>query len=733
MCQRLNSSHPQDTALVAYYRFDETSGTVAADSSGNSLNGTLTNSPVRMTSGAAIGDVSLHDYGANPQLTVLNANGDSIKITTASGSPAGLQFYAVNQKPNVATPPGSITSLDTTQYMGVFPIGGTNPKFNLTYYYGPNPNIPASIACKLKVAQRTNNASTSWSATSASPNLNNSTITVNGQPRREFILGFGGGLAIKNLGQSRFCEGDTTYLQVSGGSNSNYQWVLNGTAIPGATDSLLTVLQSGAYNATISTAGCNDTSMVTVITVDPAPVVTITYPPSVCEDAGLVNLSATPIGGIFSGTWINGSNFRSTAAGPGVHTFSYMYTDSIGCSKTQTDSITVLPSPTVNYNTSLNIFCQSADPVTLTGASPAGGFFSGPGVSNGMFDPGLAGVGFHPILYTYTNQDGCSATATQTLQVQGAPNVVFGSLPSVCINVPTFQLTTGTPLGGAYKGPGMTSIAFFDPMAAGVGTHTLTYVYTNAAGCGDSATQTIVVNDLPMVSIAPFDTFCADHGPITLDKGTPSGGTYSGPAVSNNIFDPSLLIAGAFPITYMYTDPLTGCSANASRSLRLFPVPPKPVVTPFGATLISSSPTGNQWYNSSNVLIPWAVDDTFVARGNGSYYVIVTNVFGCVSEPSDLFTINNVGIDIDLNLKDISVFPNPNQGQFQIQFNESHRSDYQVRVHNLMGQLIQEESFSPSLANDQRMLVSLPEGISGLMLLTVESEAGKMSWKVWVE
>lgn len=731
MCQRLNSNHPQDSALVAYYQFDETTGTTAADSSGNSLNGTLVGSPTRQTSGAAIGDLSAYSYGSSPQLVIPGGNGDTIRIQTASGSPTGLQFYYVGQKPNVATPPASITKLDTTQYTGVFPVGGTNPTYNMTYHYDGNPVVPASVACKLKMANRTDNASTSWAASNATLNLNNKTIRITGQTRKEFILGFGGGLAVNNLGQARFCEGDTASLQVAGASNSNYQWLSSGTAIPGATDSVFHALQSGVYAVTVSTSGCNDTSRTTSITVDPAPVVSITYPPSVCEDAGLVGLIGSPIGGTFSGTWINGRNFRSTAAGPGVHTFNYTFTDTIGCSKTQTDSITVLPSPTVNFNTSLNVFCQSDAAVALSGGTPAGGTYSGPGVSGTMFDPGNAGVGSHSILYTYTNAAGCSQTANQTLQVQGAPNVGFGSVPSVCIDQPTYQLTTGSPAGGLYKGNGMTSIAFFSPMVAGVGTHQITYVYTNGAGCTDSASQTIVVNDLPVVTMAPFDTFCADHGPITLANGMPAGGVYSGPAVTNGVFNLSL--AGTFPISYRYVDPQTGCAAIANQNLRLFPVPPKPTVKTWGALLISSAKTGNQWYNSSDLLIPWAIKDTFEARGNGSYYVIVTNEYGCVSQRSDLYDVNNVNIEQDLSLGEIAIFPNPNNGLFNLQFGEQHQETYRVVVHNLLGQIIMEETFSPHSVNDRLMPISLPEQVSGVLFLSVESRVGRMSWKIWVE
>lgn len=56
-------------------------------------------------------------------------------------------------------------------------------------------------------------------------------------------------------------------------------------------------------------------------------------------------------------------------------------------------------------------------PFTLTGGSPAGGTYSGNGVSGGVFDPTAAGPGAQTITYTYTDINGCSGTATQTILV----------------------------------------------------------------------------------------------------------------------------------------------------------------------------------------------------------------------------------------------------------------------------------------------------------------------------
>jgi hypothetical protein len=730
MCQRLNNNHPRDTSLLAYYRFDELSGTTALDGSGNNFNGTLVGSPPRLTSGAALGDTSVFSHGAPLRLKLIGNGGDSVLVTNPTGNPDGLHLYYIGQKPNATHPPSGITMLDTLQYVGVFVSGGNNPTYDLTYHYHGNAAVTSTNACKLKLAVRTDNADTSWVNSGVSPALSAMTIGLTGQSQQEYVLGFGGGARISRQGPTRFCEGDSTLLQLSGGQGANYQWLKNGAPIAGATDSAFQVLESGTYQVALNASGCLDTALAVQIQVDPAPQLIVNLPPSVCEDVGVVPLSGLPAGGTFSGPWIGGSNFNATNAGPGSYGIQFTYTDSIGCSSTRIDSIRVLPIPSVTFNLPQTGFCQGDLPINLSGGMPAGGMYSGPGVSGGTFDPALAGQGSHPLQYTYTAPNGCASTAIRTVQVQGAPQVTFGGVNSVCIDQPSFQLMAGRPAGGFYRGPGISTNVFFDPALAGVGSHLITYVYTSSAGCIDSASRTIIVNPLPQVDLTPFDTFCADVGPITLSGGTPAGGTYIGPGVNNGIFDPSNLPAGTFPVTYQYTDPLTGCSDFTSANLTIFPVPPKPSVTRWAALLISSAPIGNQWYNSSNVAIPWAKSDTFAAAGNGSYYVIVTNEFGCVSEPSDLFVVDNVGIVQDLSLARVEVFPNPADEVVYLQFPDQQSAARQVRLLNAMGQLLQHADLQPAQLANQPFALSLKGLASGTYFLQLISEKGAFVKKI---
>jgi PKD repeat protein len=79
------------------------------------------------------------------------------------------------------------------------------------------------------------------------------------------------------------------------------------------------------------------------------------------------------------------------------------------------------------------------------------------------------------------------------IDVYPLPEVTFSALDNQCINYPPFELTQGSPAGGVYSGLGVVD-GYFDPMVAHLGSHMVTYTYTDENGCANSADQTIVVD-----------------------------------------------------------------------------------------------------------------------------------------------------------------------------------------------------------------------------------------------
>ena len=83
--------------------------------------------------------------------------------------------------------------------------------------------------------------------------------------------------------------------------------------------------------------------------------------------------------------------------------------------------------------------------------------------------------------------------------IYALPTVALAAYSDVCIYTPDFTLTGGTPTGGTYSGPGVVSGAF-DPAVAGIGSHSITYSYTDGNGCSASASETILVDACAVLS-----------------------------------------------------------------------------------------------------------------------------------------------------------------------------------------------------------------------------------------
>src|SRR5690606_19006037 len=142
------------------------------------------------------------------------------------------------------------------------------------------------------------------------------------------------------------------------------------------------------------------------VTVVPLPQVTFSGLKNAdyCLSDDSVKLVPSRAGGTFSGRGLQPGDFWNPGiAGPGTHIITYTFTDSVtNCSTVITDSATVAPSITVNAGIDEG-FCATSDPIQLTGATPAGGVWSGNGVSpNGIFTPSPALIGPQTLTYTLT-------------------------------------------------------------------------------------------------------------------------------------------------------------------------------------------------------------------------------------------------------------------------------------------------------------------------------------------
>jgi hypothetical protein len=328
--------------------------------------------------------------------------------------------------------------------------------------------------------------------------------------------------------------------------------------------------------------GCSDTCEFN-ITVHELPIVTCPADQEYCLDAGIQDLSVliglSPAGGTFSGVGVSGNDFDPVAATVGTYTITYTYVDGNGCDDICSFDITVHPLPVVTCPADQE-YCIDAgiqDLSLLVGLSPSGGIFSGVGISGNNFDPAVATAGTYTITYTYTDGNGCDDFCVFDITVHPLPVVICPSDEEYCIDegIQDLSALPGlSPIGGTFSGAGVTG-SDFDPAMAGVGTHTITYTYTDGNGCDDFCEFDITVNPLPVVTCPADQEYCIDAGlqDLSLLGGlSPAGGVFTGVGVSGNDFDPAAATAGTYTITYTYTDG-NGCVDFCEFEITVHPLP----------------------------------------------------------------------------------------------------------------------------------------------------------------
>ena len=127
---------------------------------------------------------------------------------------------------------------------------------------------------------------------------------------------------------------------------------------------------------------------------------------------------------------------------------------------------------------------------TLDEGSPAGGVYSGTGVSGSIFNPSVAGVGTHTLTYTYSAGACTGASDTKVFVVTPIPSAPVASDVACCISNILDLTATGTNLNW-YSDAGLTTnVGFGSPFATGqttLGSYTY-YVTQTVNGCESTAT-----------------------------------------------------------------------------------------------------------------------------------------------------------------------------------------------------------------------------------------------------
>ena len=238
----------------------------------------------------------------------------------------------------------------------------------------------------------------------------------------------------KATSNSPICSGDTLRLRGEPSGMVSYSWSgpnnFHSTLQSPSINNVTAATATGRYTLTVvDQAGCTYSTAIDVA-FNPAAATPTIIPNMnpICEGSTLT-LNGGP-SGMVAYEWAGPNGFVSNDQNPQIPSmaavnagkYSLRTTNSTGCKSSFETNISV---STVTFNGTYGPYCLSDSPATLS-VTPAGGTFSGPGITGNVFDPKAAGEGTHTIQYTYLGSGGlCTINATRYIDVVTAPNVVI--------------------------------------------------------------------------------------------------------------------------------------------------------------------------------------------------------------------------------------------------------------------------------------------------------------------
>jgi hypothetical protein len=311
-----------------------------------------------------------------------------------------------------------------------------------------------------------------------------------------------------------------------------------------------------------------------------------------------------------------------------------------------------------------------------------------------------AGAGVYSLVVTSTA--GCiSAAATTTVIINTIAATASNNGP-LCSGL-TLELNGGPDGMSSYAwtGPngfvsGMQNPSIPNVTVANAGVYTLTV--TNTSGCPGSATTTVVINASPATTATNNGPLC--EGSALNLTGGPDGMVsyaWTGPnGFTSDLQSPTIAnatTADAGVYTLTATNAI-GCSASASTTVAVNPIPDTPIISENADVLTSSAPVGNQWYYSATAggagsPIIGATGQIYVATTTGYYWVRVT-LSGCTSPESNHLYVVITGMSENRNTAGMVIYPVPNEGKFTLSISSPKEDTFTVNVYNKVGQSIYE-------------------------------------------
>lgn len=436
---------------------------------------------------------------------------------------------------------------------------------------------------------------------------------------------------ITGNGPLSFCPGFNVTLSSSAATNILWS--------NGSTSQSFTVDTAGSYVVTVTGAnGCKTSS---------AAVTTIKYPAA----SAFINPTSSPVcaydtSAIYANAsasylWSNGATTQVITA-PAAGSYTVAIVDLHGCTASVTTPFVVNPLPaipTISLSGPTS-FCNGGS-ITLTSSSATNNLWS-----NGVTTQSQTAFVSATYVDTVHTNIGCKAhSAPVVIDVHPVASVTASGPTTFCAG-DSVTLTAYPASGVSYQwsnGASTQSVKLFSSINISV------IVTELVGGCSDTVTTNVIVNPLPIGSIAPTTPISVCYGntvnfstsgsPNCIYKWFVNGSpiVYYSYNINCNCLAPynvygytyNASLSGSYSAQII--DTLTGCTNMTNSIVATIVTPPKPIISANGGTTLC---IGANTILSSTVAVSylWSTGETtqsIVAAVSGNYVVTITDGLGC--------------------------------------------------------------------------------------------------------
>jgi PKD repeat protein len=514
-------------------------------------------------------------------------------------------------------------------------------------------------------------------------------------------------------------NGSATASATGGAGGYTYLWS------NGQTSATATGLGAGTYTVTVTSASCTTTAVATISNAGgPTANVGNIFATSCGLSNGGASVAASGGTAPYNYLWSNGTT-STTISNVASGTYTVTVTDGAGCQTVATATVPGSSAPVATATNTPATCGQSNGQVSVSGTGGVAPYTVL--WSTGQTTTTVTGLGAGTYNVTLTDASGCTTTASTTIAQSSGPNATTSSTAAACNQSngsATASVTGGTPGYSYLWSNGQTSAT-----ASGLAAGTYTVTVTDASGCTTTASATVTSTGGPAPSLLQQQNVNCAGGTNGAASLTTTGGTapysYLWPngattAAVNN------LSAGSYVVTV--TD-----AGNCTSTVTVTITEPS-ALSVTGSTTPENGSGANDGTATATVTggsAPYAymwsngqTTQTATGLAGGGYSCTITDSHGCSTQVS-------VQVSIITGIADPSkpifgIYPNPNTGDFLIDYTLPEIAPLRIRIYNALGQVV----WTAEAANAQsgQIQVQLPvvaEGMYQVELSTGSTRANK--------